>query len=249
MVRGSAVEIGGRLSITKTTVTEFATELNLSPAALLKQLTAAGVAASSADAPLSASDKGKLLDYLRKQHGAADESAGKRITLTRKSTTELRTADASGKSRTVQVEVRKKRVLVTRASEAPSPAFAAQPAVAVLSAEEVAAREAEAARDAALREAQERSQLEKQAREAARSAPKAATAEVAAEAESAATEAVTEPAEPAPAPAGVIDPQPGNNSDTDVDTLLLPSKPVPTLSAEMLILLSGLLALGVRRRF
>jgi uncharacterized repeat protein (TIGR01451 family) len=51
------------------------------------------------------------------------------------------------------------------------------------------------------------------------------------------------------APAGVIDPQPGNNSDTDVDTLLLPSKPVPTLSAEMLILLSGLLALGVRRRF
>ncbi len=192
------------MSITKTTVTEFATELNLSPAALLKQLTAAGVAASSADAPLSASDKGKLLDYLRKQHGAADESAGKRITLTRKSTTELRTADASGKSRTVQVEVRKKRVLVTRASEAPAPAVAAQPAVAVLSAEEVAAREAEAARDAALREAQERSQLEKQAREAARSAPKAATAEVAAEAESAATEAVTEPAEPVPTPAPVV---------------------------------------------
>ena len=54
-----------------------------------KQLTSAGVEASTADAPLSASDKGKLLDYLRKQHGGADESAGKRITLTRKSTTEL----------------------------------------------------------------------------------------------------------------------------------------------------------------
>ncbi len=160
------------MSITKTTVTEFATELNLSPAALLKQLAAAGVAATGADAPLSAGDKGKLLDYLRKQHGAADDGAGKRITLTRKSTTELRTADASGKSRTVQVEVRKKRVLVTRAAEVPAPAAAVQPPKPVLSADEIASREAEAARDAALREAQERSQLEKQAREAARSLPK-----------------------------------------------------------------------------
>lgn len=156
------------MSITKTTVTEFASELNLSPAALLKQLAAAGVNAGSADDSLSASDKGKLLDYLRKQHGGSDDSAGKRITLTRKSTTELRTADASGKSRTVQVEVRKKRVLVTRAAEAPVPAAAAVPAKPVLSAEEIAAREAEEARSAALRERQESEQREKQAREAAR---------------------------------------------------------------------------------
>ncbi|MBL8309086.1 MAG: translation initiation factor IF-2 [Burkholderiales bacterium] len=158
--------------MTKTTVTEFAAELNLSPAALLKQLTAAGVAAESPDAPLAAADKAKLLDYLRKQHGGADDSAGKRITLTRKSTTELRTADASGKSRTVQVEVRKKRVLVTRAPEVPAPVPFAQevvkPAKPVLSAAEVAAREAEAARDAALRAAQERDLLAKQARDAVR---------------------------------------------------------------------------------
>lgn len=96
------------MSITKTTVTEFAGELNLNPEALLKQLGAAGVSATSLEADLSASDKGKLLEYLRKQHGAADESAGKRITLVRKSTSELRTADAMGRSRTVQVEVRKK---------------------------------------------------------------------------------------------------------------------------------------------
>ena len=99
------------MSITKTTVTDFAGELNLTPEALLKQLAAAGVTATAADAALSASDKGKLLDYLRKQHGASDDGASKRITLVRKSTSELRTADASGKSRTVQVEVRKKRVL------------------------------------------------------------------------------------------------------------------------------------------
>ena len=169
------------MSITKTTVTDFASELNLSPDALLKQLASAGVEASAADAPLSASDKGKLLDYLRKQHGGADESAGKRITLTRKSTTELRTADATGKSRMVQVEVRKKRVLVTRATETAAPASVTGPVGAevtsalakpVLSAEEIAARGAEEARGTTLRELQEKEQQEKQAREAARNVPK-----------------------------------------------------------------------------
>ncbi len=208
------------MSITKTTVTDFAGELNLSPDALLKQLASAGVDASTADAPLSASDKGKLLDYLRKQHGGADESAGKRITLTRKSTTELRTADATGKSRMVQVEVRKKRVLVTRATETAAPAPVIEPVAAevasapikpVLSAEEIAARGAEEARSTTLRELQEKEQQEKQAREAARNEPKqpkesaAATTEavavlqpVAAPDESAAVPAV------AAAPVGVV---------------------------------------------
>ena len=168
------------MSITKTTVTEFASELNLRPDALLKQLASAGVEASAADAPLSASDKGKLLDYLRKQHGGTDDSAGKRITLTRRSTTELRTADATGKSRMVHVEVRKKRVLVTRATEtvAPAPvvepaavAFVSAPAKPVLSAEEIAARGAEDARGKTLRELQEKEQQQKKVREAARNEP------------------------------------------------------------------------------
>ena len=161
------------MSITKTTVTEFAGELNLSPDALLKQLGAAGVSATSTDADLSAADKGKLLEYLRKQHGGADESAGKRITLVRKSTSELRTADATGRSRTVQVEVRKKRVLVTRATEAAAPLAAAvevHPTAVkpLLSAEEIASREAEAQRGAALREIQENEQKQKQDRVAGR---------------------------------------------------------------------------------
>ncbi len=161
------------MSITKTTVTEFAGELNLSPDALLKQLDAAGVNAASTDADLSASDKGKLLDYLRKQHGGADESAGKRITLVRKSTSELRTADATGRSRTVQVEVRKKRVLVTRATETAAPGAAALDVVPttakpLLSAEEIASREAEAQRGNALREIQENEQQQKRDRAAAR---------------------------------------------------------------------------------
>ena len=161
------------MSITKTTVTEFAGELNLNPEALLKQLGAAGVSATSLEADLSASDKGKLLEYLRKQHGAADESAIKRITLVRKSTSELRTADATGRSRTVQVEVRKKRVLITRATEVVASAVAAvdaAPAVAkpLLSAEEMASREAETQRGDALRAIQENEQQQKQEREAAR---------------------------------------------------------------------------------
>ncbi len=208
------------MSITKTTVTDFASELNLSPDALLKQLASAGVEASAADAPLSASDKGKLLDYLRKQHGGADESAGKRITLTRKSTTELRTADATGKSRMVQVEVRKKRVLVTRAAETAAPVATPEPVVAsvatpavkpVLSAEEIAARGAEEARGATLRELQEKEQQEKQAREALRSEPKQpketteATTEAAPELPPVATsdESVAAPAIAA-APVGVV---------------------------------------------
>lgn len=172
------------MSITKTTVTEFAGELKLSPDALLKQLAAAGVNAASMDSDLSAADKGKLLEYLRKQHGAADESAGKRITLVRKSTSELRTADATGRSRTVQVEVRKKRVLVTRASESPPPASvevrapATTAAKPVLSAQDVATREAETKRGNALREIQESEQQKKLARENA-----SAAASVAAESE------------------------------------------------------------------
>ncbi|MGL5001962.1 MAG: translation initiation factor IF-2 associated domain-containing protein, partial [Casimicrobium sp.] len=189
------------MSITKTTVTEFAAELKLTVPALIKQLTAAGVAEKTADSTLAAADKAKLLDYLRKQHGAADESAGKRITLTRKSTTELRTADATGKSRTVQVEVRKKRVLVTRAAEAPAPAAPEAPIVEapavvapVLSEQEVAARAAEEARANALREAQEAAAREK----TSRARPKGAKQDAEAPAETPPTDAVAA-SEPTPA--------------------------------------------------
>ncbi|MCZ2134639.1 MAG: translation initiation factor IF-2 [Burkholderiales bacterium] len=196
--------------MTKTTVTEFAAELGLSVSALRKQLTSAGVTADDATSTLSAADKARLLDYLRKQHGAAEENAGKRITLTRKSTTELRTADATGKARTVQVEVRKKRVLVTRAPEplATKPAAAAPeaPVPPVLSPEEVAAREAEAARDAALRAAQERDVAEKKARGAPRSAAKSVKEERATE-----VEAPTE----VPAPPVIADASPHADAPTD----------------------------------
>ena len=94
-----------------TTVSQFAIELKMPVSALLEQLGKAGVGKSGAGDVLTDQDKTRLLDYLRRSHG--DESKAK-ITLTRKQTSEIKATDAHGRARTVQVEVRKKRVLVKR---------------------------------------------------------------------------------------------------------------------------------------
>ncbi|KAB2921994.1 MAG: translation initiation factor IF-2 [Dechloromonas sp.] len=94
-----------------TTVSQFAVELKMPVEALLEQLGKAGVAKQGASDTLTDQDKTRLLDYLRRSHG--DESKTK-ITLTRKQTSEIKATDSHGRARTVQVEVRKKRVLVKR---------------------------------------------------------------------------------------------------------------------------------------
>ena len=108
-----------------TNVAQFATELKMPADLLLTQLRAAGVEKSSTSDQLSKEDKDKLLGHLRRAHGVAPDSEKKKITLTRKETTEIKQADATGKSRTIQVEVRKKRTFVQRAEptqeEAPAP--------------------------------------------------------------------------------------------------------------------------------
>ncbi len=68
-------------------------------------------------------DKSRLLDHLRSHHGTTPAAGErKKITLTRKSTSEIKQADASGKARTIQVEVRKKRMFVKRDEAAPEEA-------------------------------------------------------------------------------------------------------------------------------
>jgi translation initiation factor IF-2 len=94
-----------------TSVSQFAVELKMPVTALLEQLGKAGVGKQGADDTLNDQDKARLLDYLRRAHG--DESKTK-ITLTRKQTSEIKATDAHGRARTVQVEVRKKRVLIKR---------------------------------------------------------------------------------------------------------------------------------------
>ena len=93
-------------------VAQFAAELKMSAQALLEQLAKAGVGKQAAADLLTEQDKSRLLDYLRKSHGETASKA--KITLTRKQTTEIKAADASGKARTIQVQVKKVRTFVKR---------------------------------------------------------------------------------------------------------------------------------------
>lgn len=95
----------------QTTVAQFASELKLPTVLLLEQLKSAGVNKNDANDQLSEQDKTALLDHLRKEHGNAPKS---KITLTRKSNTEIKKTDNTGRARTIQVEVRKKRVIDRR---------------------------------------------------------------------------------------------------------------------------------------
>ncbi|HUF80981.1 MAG TPA: translation initiation factor IF-2 N-terminal domain-containing protein, partial [Burkholderiales bacterium] len=128
-------------------VTQFAQQLGLPPALLIEQLQAAGVnKALAEDTPLTERDKTQLLDHLRKAHGAAE--AKQKITLTRRQTTEIKKSDGMGKSRTIHVEVRKKRVLVKR--DASESEVLPEPLKPVLDAGQIALREAEAKQQAEL---------------------------------------------------------------------------------------------------
>jgi translation initiation factor IF-2 len=127
-------------------VTQLAQQLGLPPALLIEQLQAAGVSkALTEDTPLSEKDRTQLLEHLRKTHGAGESK--QKITLTRRQTTEIKKSDSMGKSRTIHIEVRKKRVLVKRDSE---PEAGVEPAKSVLDAEQIALREAEARQQAEL---------------------------------------------------------------------------------------------------
>ena len=108
------------------TVAQFAVELKMPANVLLEQLRAAGVELSSVEDSVTDGDKARLLESLRRSHGATD---GKKITLTRRQTSEIRQADGTGRSRTIQVEVRKKRVFVKR--DTPEPGDIAAPAAEV----------------------------------------------------------------------------------------------------------------------
>jgi translation initiation factor IF-2 len=165
----------------KSNVTQFAEELKLPVALLLEQLHAAGVKKKAGDDAITEQDKTRLLDYLREMHGNKEEK--KKITLTRKQTTEIKKADATGKARTIQVEVRKKRtfVKVDKPAEVvvPEPPKVVAPPAPIINAEEAKKREAEARRQAELaaRQAAEaetkakRATVKKKADEAAAAAP------------------------------------------------------------------------------
>jgi translation initiation factor IF-2 len=98
------------------TVRQFAEVVGISVDRLLDQLKEAGVSVSSADATISDEEKMELLGFLRNKHTSEEKAAAepKKITLKRKSTSELKTTTAQGRSKAVTVEVRKKRTYVKR---------------------------------------------------------------------------------------------------------------------------------------
>ncbi|MES1982918.1 MAG: translation initiation factor IF-2 [Pseudomonadota bacterium] len=174
----------------KINVAQFAGELGLPIGLLLEQLQAAGVVKKLDSDPISEQDKAQLLEHLRTAHGG--NNAKGKITLTRRETTEIKKADSTGRPRTIQVEVRKKRVVVSPVS----PVVKAEPAPAVAEPAEVKAVAETAkptpevsrgigAQELALRKEESRSQNELASRQAAevqakkeREKRKAAPAEV-----------------------------------------------------------------------
>ncbi|TMH23607.1 MAG: translation initiation factor IF-2 [Betaproteobacteria bacterium] len=148
----------------QTSVAQFAGELKVPPSQLLEQLRAAGVHKQVAEDVLSEQDKTRLLEYLRKSHGSSEPK--NKITLTRKQTSEIiKKSDASGKARTIQVEVKKKRIFVKRDAESGAPAEASGASGAAVDSREAELREEEQRRHEELAARQAADVAEKQERE------------------------------------------------------------------------------------
>ncbi len=205
----------------KSNVTQFASELKVQPAVLLEQLRAAGVNKATVEDFLTEQDKTLLRDHLRAAHGAQAEPR-QRITVTRRQTTEIKKADATtGKARTIQVEVRKKRVFVKRDASEQAPAEAqvvpveappVAPPAPVLDEAQLKQRQAEADKHAELvrRQAADAAEKQKRARgkaeeaEAPAPSPEAKEASAAPAATAAVAEAKPAEAKPGAAPDGTL---------------------------------------------
>ena len=198
-------------------VEQFANELGLLPAVLLEQLKAAGVKKMLAEDSLTEQDKAQLLDYLRRTHGSTETKS--KVTLTRRQTSEIRKSDSTGRARTIQVEVRKKRVLtkpipgdLESAPTATSSPQAARPPMreSVIDAEQLALRNEESRKQAELMARQAEEIRQKRARK------KIETAE-----ETDKSEQITAPTE-----AAVAKPLPSVAAETEVNIQSEPAKKI-----------------------
>ena len=100
------------------TVEQFAEVLKVPVEKLITQLDEAGIKVSGSEDVISEDAKLELLTHLRLSHGQSGTPATvatpRKITLKRKSQSELRLSGAQGRSRTVNVEVRRKRTYIKR---------------------------------------------------------------------------------------------------------------------------------------
>jgi len=104
------------------TVQQLAEIVKIPLEKLLEQLKEAGLSATAPDDVINEDEKMQLLAHLRKRHGKDDESAEnspRRVTLKRRSVTELKQASAPGSgTKTISIEVRKQKTYIKREAEA-----------------------------------------------------------------------------------------------------------------------------------
>ncbi|SEL10970.1 translation initiation factor IF-2 [Nitrosovibrio tenuis] len=213
-------------------VEQFASELGVLPVVLLEQLKAAGVSKHQNQDSLTETDKTQLLEYLRRLHGSREEK-GKISLPPRRQTSEIKKADSTGKARSIQVEVRKKRVIVRGdlsdkvsvglkkvepavPSAAPAPAPVVAP---VVDAAQLALRQEEARKQAELIARQTAELREKKQRQ------KPAAGEIK-EPEVAPESAVAPEPVPVPAPA----PAPAPAGPTEVQAGVVEAQPQPAVT-------------------
>ncbi|HET8881309.1 MAG TPA: translation initiation factor IF-2 [Solimonas sp.] len=132
------------------TVQDFAKELNRPIDELLSQFKDAGVSVKDASSSISADDKVALLNYLKQKTGVTTSAEPRRITLKRKETTELKLGGGRGApSKTISIEVRKKRTFVKAEEPVAEPAPVAEPDPEALRAAEEKRAAEQARREAA----------------------------------------------------------------------------------------------------
>ncbi|BDR17223.1 translation initiation factor IF-2 [Vibrio diabolicus] len=159
--------------MTQLTVKALSDEIGTPVDRLIEQLADAGIKKASSD-NVTDEEKQKLLSHLKKEHGdKSGDSEPTRLTLQRKTRSTLSVNAGGGKSKNVQVEVRKKRTYVKRSTiedeakrEAEEAAQREAEEAAKRAAEEAAKREAEEAAKREAEEAAKREAEEKAKREA-----------------------------------------------------------------------------------
>jgi translation initiation factor IF-2 len=97
------------------TVKKLADVVGVSAERLLTQMQEAGIKGKKVDSSVSEEERLALLSHLKRSHGEkADAAEPSKITLKRKTKSQLKISSASGQRKTVSVEVRKKRTYVKR---------------------------------------------------------------------------------------------------------------------------------------
>src|SRR6056297_738660 len=185
--------------MSQVTVTQLAEVLGVTPDRLLAQFKEAGISIDDAAAPVTNDDKKKLLAYLRSSHGKAEEreesDTPRKVTLKRKTLSELKVpSGGAGRSRTrgpapsrtVNVEVRKRRTYVKRGEIQEASETDAEREAAIKTLEESRRQREEA--EAAEREREEKRRAELEATEKAEEKEQEKAAEEAREIEKAESE-------------------------------------------------------------